>query len=62
MIPHSVKLFMCRILPDLLHTSFSNASFWKCPEKSSKEKNKNSIERKYLQHQYDALTSKKEKV
>ena len=32
------------------------------PEKSSKEKNENSIERKYLQHQNVAFTLKKEKI
>ena len=32
------------------------------PEKSSKEKNENSIERKYLQHRYNARTKEKEKI
>ena len=59
MIPQSVKMFIYRILPYLLHMSFSNFSFWKYPENSSKEKNEISIGRKYLQHQYNALTLKK---
>ena len=32
------------------------------PEKTSKEKSKTTIERKYLQHQYNALTLNKENI
>ena len=53
---------MCRILPDLLHILFSNTTFCNVLKKTSKEKSKNSIERKYMQYQYNALTLKKNKI
>ena len=53
---------MCKILSDLLHMSFSNATFCNVLRNLEKKKSGNSIERKYLQHQYIALTLKEDKL
>ena len=61
MIPYFVKILMYRILPDLLHMSFSNATFCNVLRNFQKKKSGYSIKRRYFQYQYNALTLKKEK-